>query len=588
MRPDSTRRDSVPRLDTIKGRPVRDTAVLHVPLDSVKAPLSRAEAPLLVDIGHPYRWDRDALFASGALTLADLLARIPGATIFRSGWIATPAHATYLGDPRRVRVFYDGLELDALDPHTGGILDLGEVQLWTLEDVAVERGADEMRIYLRSWRVERTTAYSRTDVVTGDENTNLYRGYFGKRFRNGSAVQLAGQQFGTSSPLSGSGDALSLLGRLGVARPRWSVDAYVLHSSRSRDLQVGLFADSVPALEATRTDAYVRAGLGDPEAGAWAQLTAATLDFTSRASSALSGFGLPTGTSAPDSSTSHTQYVGAAGFSRWGLRLSGTGRIDRVGKESEKIVSGRASFDRSLLALSLFAERRGDSVSSLELAGRLMPLSFVSVEGAATRRRLAPPSSAPFDVSSVRVEAGLRVGGLWLTGGMLDRGAVPAAPALRIFGANSYADADLAKGTGQIGRARGLIWKDIGADAFVIRWDRGDFYLPQLQSREELYLMTRWMSRFPSGHFGLLASAAHEYRRPTAFPVRPEGDGPTPGVRFSTYRHDFEGRLEIRILDAVLFFDFRRGIRPFPGDLVPGFFTRQQISLYGVRWEFWN
>ncbi|MGI8497186.1 MAG: hypothetical protein ACR2OG_06350 [Gemmatimonadaceae bacterium] len=589
VRPDTTRRDSVARLDTIKGRPVRDTAALLLKPDTVKAPLTHAEAPLLVDIGHPYRWDREALFASGALTLADLLARIPGASIFRSGWLATPMHAAFLGDPRRVRVFYDGLEIDALDPRTGGILDLGEIQLWTLEDVAVERGADEMRVYLRSWRVERTTTYSRTDVVTGDENTNLYRGYFGKRFGNGSALQLGGQQFGTSSSLSGGGDALSLLGRLGVARSGWSVDAFLLRTSRRRDLQVGLFSDTVPALDATRTDAYLRAGIGDPDSGPWAQLTAAALDFTSRAAGASSPFGLQTDGSVPDSSLSHAQYVGAAGFSRWGLRLSGTGRVRRARQRTETGLSGRASFDRSLLAISLFAERQSDSATSLDAAVRLMPLSFVAVEGAVSRRHLLSAVASPTDVLSRRVEAGLRVGGLWLTGGLLDRDAVPTVSALRIFGERTVQDASLAKGTGQIGRARGFVWKDIGVDAYAIRWDRGDFYLPQLQSREELYLKTRWLSRFPSGHFGVLASVAHEYRRPTAFPLRREGtDDPTPDVRFSTYRHDFESRLEIRILDAVLFFDFRRGIRPFPGDVVPGFLTRQQISLYGVRWEFWN
>ena len=40
-----------------------------------------------------------------------------------------------------VRLFYDGIELDPLDPRTGGVADPITAQIWTLEDLTIERSA---------------------------------------------------------------------------------------------------------------------------------------------------------------------------------------------------------------------------------------------------------------------------------------------------------------------------------------------------------------------------------------------------------------------------------------------------------------
>ncbi|HVE79033.1 MAG TPA: Plug domain-containing protein, partial [Gemmatimonadaceae bacterium] len=200
--------------DTTRAR--RHTARAE-PRDTIKAPLARAERPPVADIAREYRWDRAALFANGHVTLADLLEEIPGVTGLRSGWLNSPMIGAYLGDIARVRLFYDGVELPPLDPSFGGASDLGRVPVWSLEDVTVERGADELRVHMRTWRTQRTTSNTRTDVMTGDEDTNLYRGFFAKRFRRGEALQVGAQQYGTTAPRSGDGggDALSLLARVG-------------------------------------------------------------------------------------------------------------------------------------------------------------------------------------------------------------------------------------------------------------------------------------------------------------------------------------------------------------------------------------
>jgi len=236
-----------PVADTIRTRP--DTVIKR---DTVKAPLTRAEFPLTVDAAGRYHWTRDELFAGGGLTLLELLERIPGATAFRSGWIAAPAQITWLGGGGRVRVFYDGIELRPFDDRTGGLLDLAEVQLWTLEEVLVERGADELRVHLRSWRVERTSTASRTDVFTGDEDTNLYRGMLGRRFGHGEAVQAGFQQYGTSGIPSGGGDELALIARLGWAARGVSVDGFGIRARRQRNVQQRGDEYEIPRLNAIR------------------------------------------------------------------------------------------------------------------------------------------------------------------------------------------------------------------------------------------------------------------------------------------------------------------------------------------------
>src|SRR5690242_9921659 len=225
---DSLLRDSLAKRDSTRPKPpVRD---------SIQPPFARAPMPVPLEIGRTLIFDRAALFASGAVTLQDLLDRIPGITGLRSGWLASPMMSSYMGDVRRVRVFFDGVEYDEVDQRTRGLLDLTEVPLWTLEELRIEWGATEVRVYTRTWRVERTTPYTRTDISTGDQQTNLYRGFFGKRFGGGEGIQFGAQQYGTTPPgrVSPSSDQISLLARLGWAKRGWSFDAFALRTSRNR------------------------------------------------------------------------------------------------------------------------------------------------------------------------------------------------------------------------------------------------------------------------------------------------------------------------------------------------------------------
>src|SRR5690606_3797398 len=120
--------------------------------DTLKSPIPAGEVPPLPSIAAAYRWRGDEIMSSGALTLLDLLDNLPEVTGFRSGWLLPPEYAGVAGSFRGIRIFLDGVEIDAIDPRQDGLQDLGNVQLWPLEEVAVERGVDELRVHLRSWR----------------------------------------------------------------------------------------------------------------------------------------------------------------------------------------------------------------------------------------------------------------------------------------------------------------------------------------------------------------------------------------------------------------------------------------------------
>lgn len=525
------------------------------------------------------------MFATGAHSLAELLVTIPGVTAFRSGWIASPAAIAYLGDPARVRVFYDGLEFDPLDPRTGEILDLVEVPLWTVEEVRVERGADELRVHLRSWRVRTTTPVTRTDIYTGDEDTNLYRGFYGRRFRNGLALQVGGEQYSTQSRrTTDAGDALSLVMRFGWSSGPWSLDGFGVRTSRNRSTQDRTDPVSgrpIPPLDARRTDAYVRAAYGDPEEGAWAQAIAASQSFEEHTPGTGTTPTVPGGPIPdPDSTRSMAQYVFTGGLTRGPFRLSVTDRLEV--REGERIngQAARLAFERGWSAISLFGERApADSTTRAGVVGHLAVTDFLWVGGAASQRWDDEERFGARDVFAYRGELGFRLGALALSGGVLARDSAVLRP-LRVIDTAFAARPD-STAFGQFARIRGQLWRDLYIDATGTHWNAEGPYRPEWQSRVHLYLSTRWLRQFPSGHFGFTAGVTHEYRSDVCF-ARSDG-----GCDIAGQHRVFSTRVELRIVNAVLTFQLDNPqLALF--ERVPGFQMARGVSYYGVRWEFYN
>ncbi|HEX9606242.1 MAG TPA: Plug domain-containing protein [Gemmatimonadaceae bacterium] len=554
---------------------------VRVKIDSIKPPFGRFADPALYEIGPQYEWNRAQLFATGALTVIDLLDRIPGVTTFRSGWLATPQTATYNADFERVRVFYDGIEIDDLDSRTGGVLDLSTVQLWSLEHLSIERSASELRIYMRTWRVDNTDPYTRVDIATGNEDTNLYRGFYGKRFDNGGVLQFAGQQYGVASPrFSGSGDALSLLGRVGIAKKGWSLDGFVIRHHPTRDIErAAIGRPPVLSLDATNTDAYIRAAVGRVGSGPWAQLTVASVAFK--------------GTTGPDRRVSATalsdtlerrvsesQYNVSAGYTLGPARLEVEDRLRALRGTTYNGASGRLDIVTPIGVVNGFVEHDGfRKITNADAGIRAQPLSFIAVSGAISRS--VPITSGVFSqvsTTSSRGEVGLKLFGPWISAGLLTTDRTPGlAPIV-------YDTLLLPTGPGRISARtasiRGPIRGGFGIDAWVIKWDPNGPYRPQYQSRSELNYSNNFAKRFPRGDFEVRAAGIFEFRGHTNFPLS-AGDIETPIAK------TLSGLLEIRIMRAVLSYQ-QRNILGYPYQVVPGFAMPRVLAIYGVRWDFWN
>ena len=652
-------RDTAPsRVDTTRGRPIRvaegrdtirvptppkaDSMVRNdsirqgiVPLppgareggrrDTLKAPLTRADAPPILEIGAPRIYDRTAMFATGALTLSDLLGRVPGLTEFTTGWLLAPSVVGSQGDLRAIRVFLDGLELDPLGRRAQGVSPVTDLPLHALEEVRIERGAEQVRVYARSWRVERTSPYTRADIATGDQNTNLYRAYFGRRYDHGEALQIAAEQYSTQPdrrlPTS---DVLNVMGRLGLTHGPWSADLFAERSDVDRAQWVGTGSsldtrDTVAALRYRRTTAYARFGTGDPDRGRWLQLL-----LGAEAHRAYSRQPLLTDEDAneiPDSTSYENQLVLTGGLSLMGVRLSGVERIRRAGGRTSYQPSARAWFERDRAAVSLLAEARSAlQPSRLEASMRVAPLDWIAVTASASRtgsgkfsRIFGDFAYGPlFDASGVvierpegdlggydpsrltrfelaertniRVEAGVRVRDLWVSGGVMRRGATTLLPAAEIDSLYAQPSALRAEGEASAVTAalRGRVWRALNVDAWAVRWnDSTGFYRPQYQTRAELYLQTNLLNRVPRGNFGLLGSLAHEYRSNARFASIDGTERVALGSRTLAFK------LEIRIQTAVISYQFRNLLQERYA-YVPGFSLPRQMQFYGVRWDFWN
>ena len=580
--------DSLVRRDSIPGV----VRAPHVIVDSVQPPMARAPLPLLVDAATlPLRWTRDSILATGAITMADLLERVPGLSTLRVTWLGLPAFAAYLGDVTRVRVFLDGLELDPAEPRSGATLDVTRIPIYLLDELRVERTASEVRIHARTWQVTRTTPESRVDVATGDQDTDVFRFFFGRRFGNGLGAQATVEQYSTTPDRVGATNSqLSLFARVGWARHAWQVDGVVLRQSPRRGVLFDdLGVDSIASLDLTRTEAYVRGGYGDVDGPAWAQVIAGAHGWEyngirdPRVDSILVDVDTITGdttfTKIPaDTSRFMGQFVLTGGSTIGLFRATATHRIRLVDGDVFHTPSARLSLQTGILDLSVVGEWRGvDSIARADAGVRITPTPFLRVGGSVGLRDDGRTGGQ--EGLDLRGEGSVRIGQLWIGGGVMSRAEALLPPPLLFDQALIPVIGPAARGA--FATIQGTVWGPLQVDLLGEAWeDEGHPYRPRYTTRSDVYIRSNFLGRFPSGNFGLYALLRHDYRSTNYFP-QADGLERVAGSRILT------GLLEVRILDATLTYQFRNllGTR---FHLVPDYQMPRQTQYYGVRWTFWN
>ncbi len=566
--------------------------------DTLRAPMAQFESPRAIDVSNRLHFTREQILSSGAINLADLLDHVPGVTTFRSGWLVGIHAASMHGDFARIRIFIDGVEMDAPEIRNSGALDLDDIPLWTLDDLVIERAAGEVRVWLRSWTVRSITPYTRADIFTGDLNTNAFRALFARRYRNGAIFQVGAQQLATQSGQvsafstsgtrrsAGDGNQQVINLRLGWSRRRFSVDLYGTSTARDRDPQTareGFVA--LPAFKGARRDAYVRVGYGDTLRGFWSQamlgIVRTRLDgIRDTAVKADTGKTL----ARADTIGSITQQIVAVGYraSRYEWSVTDRARPTRgtwFHAPALRLGYGLAGFN-----FGAFVEHRGlDSTTGIDLFARVEPRSWLVLTAAQSNRAPSNTTERP-SFSTTRAEGAVHVVGLWFGGGVVREGATvfnsPSLFAVRSIQLPANA------ATGVLGSIRGPLYKDVSLDVQAVKWNGSQYGRPQLHVRTELSMVSNWLSKFPKGQFGINARFIYEQRDPVPFYFGVDTKG-VQDVRFTQASQVLTGMLQIRIQRASIFYQYRN-LTGGDYEQVPGLTMPPAVQMYGVRWEFAN
>ncbi len=570
--------------------------------DTVRAPIARFEPPPDLDLDDRWTFDKKQILSSGAINIADLLDRVPGVTSFRTGWMAGIHAASFHGDFSRIRFFIDGVEMDAVEGRNGGILDLNDLPLWSLDEIRIERAAGEVRVWMRSASYTKTIPFTRVDIFTGDRNTNGFRGLFARRYSNGFIVQFGAQQAATqtgrvsafttagTSRTGGDGTNQAINTRLGWSRGKTTFDLYATANVRDRDAQTARKDfTNLPAFKGSRRDAYLRAAYGDTSRGFWTQAVlavAATKLEGIKDSSAASVVADADSVALASSDTlrARSQQMVAIGYRAANWQYSFVNRVRAINGRTVQSPALRGTIGSPRLGASLYAEHRGvDSTTRIDATARMEPLKWLVLSLAQSVR--SPSSSTERSRSmTTRLDAGLRFRKLLLHGGIVREDSVSYFSP-QLLGTNGDA-LQSGPATAFTGGVKGKLYKDLHLDVQGMRWNTSQFGRPQLNVRTELALISDWRSHFPKGEFGFNARLIYDRRGSVPFFYGAKTDG-TADIRVTVPANVLSGLVEIRIQRATLFYMYRN-LTGGDYEQIPGLTMPPAVQMYGVRWDFFN
>lgn len=255
-RVDTTQHDTTQR-DTTPPAPPKAPS----PLASL-APAPEVPAGPL-PAGTRYVFTRDSLLWSGGYTLADLLARIPGAYVARAGFLELPEPVIYGARGQDgIHIYWDGVEMIPLGPDSLAI-DPGRISLVPLDRVEVVQSPGALDVYLVSARND--TPQARTDVriMSGVGKTGGYSGVFAIRGDNGLELAASADYLGTNGYFgTATGDRSDRTFDLWVkgdwvASPRTSASYQLRHHGYRRDPLNPGGDGTLLGVDGARTDAIL-------------------------------------------------------------------------------------------------------------------------------------------------------------------------------------------------------------------------------------------------------------------------------------------------------------------------------------------
>ncbi|MDX2193454.1 MAG: Plug domain-containing protein [Gemmatimonadales bacterium] len=142
---------------------------------------------------------RDSLDWQLAQTVSDLMMRVPGAYVWRGGWLGRPEPINYHArGAAGVEYLVDGLPYIPMGVDSVGV-DAALLPLHLLERVEVERWPGFLRVKLFTRRHERAAPASRLGFLRGQEGITRYVGGLEKRSASGVGLTLGADYLNVQS-----------------------------------------------------------------------------------------------------------------------------------------------------------------------------------------------------------------------------------------------------------------------------------------------------------------------------------------------------------------------------------------------------
>lgn len=154
--------------------------------------------------GLAWEWEMSDLLSTGALTVDQLLEFTPLLNQVQAGFLGGPAALIFEGrGAGSFRYNEDGYEIA---PILGGSLDARTIPLVQQQGLRLVREPGGYRMYTRFYRNEASEPYSRIEAGTGDQRSNLLRGFLSSRISK-AVVGFGFDQVDTSGRAEVAGSA---------------------------------------------------------------------------------------------------------------------------------------------------------------------------------------------------------------------------------------------------------------------------------------------------------------------------------------------------------------------------------------------
>ena len=207
---------------------------------------------------------RDSIDASGALTVGDVVARVPGVYLWRGGGIGRPEHANFRGRGTAAAEYYlDGMPYLPAGPDSLSV-DAALVPLALLERVEIERWPGLVRVHLFTRRHDRLAAASHVVLGAGPKKEATYQASIERRFLSGFGFAAGADYLKVPAPAGSLGEYKNtqFWGQLSfVPTARFGAQVQYVGASADRDA----FSDGVIAgerYEGGRGDFQARVFIG--------------------------------------------------------------------------------------------------------------------------------------------------------------------------------------------------------------------------------------------------------------------------------------------------------------------------------------